>query len=202
MCVKPQDIDSLILSIKEQINNNHLLISIAAGITTARIEKAFEKKVALIRAMPNLPGLIGRGFTAYCLGESAGKKDAVSARLIFKTIGKVLEVKENKMDAVTAISGSGPGFIAYFINALEQSAVDIGLNKKEARLFAVNAAAGTANMLLECNMEPAQMLKRVASAGGTTEAGIKIMNKGRISRIMLKTLKAAAKRAKELSCTR
>ena len=202
ICVKPQDMDSLILSIKGQINTKHLLISIAAGVTTAHLEKILGKKTAVIRAMPNLPGMIGKGFTAFCLGKSANKNDAKYARVIFKTIGKVLETKENKMDAITAISGSGPGFIAYFIQVLQEAAVGIGLSKKEAGLLAVNAAAGTANMLLDGNIDPAQMVKRVASRGGTTEAGLKQLYKGKLKQVGEKTLKAAKKRAKELSSPR
>jgi len=199
ICVKPQDIDKLIFRIKGHISTRHLLISIAAGITTAHIEKSLDKKVAVIRTMPNLPGLIGQGFTAYCLGKRASKNDAQYAKIIFKTIGKVLETKENKMDAITAISSSGPGFIAYFIEVLQAAAVDIGLDEKEARLLAVNAAAGTANMLLDANIDPAQMVKRVASPGGTTEAGLKELHKGKLKLIGARTLKAAKKRAKELS---
>ena len=106
------------------------------------------------------------------------------------------------MNAITAISGSGPGFMAYFIDVMQDAAQSIGLSKKEARFLSVNAAAGTANMLLDADIDPAQMVKRVASRGGTTEAGLKEMNKGKIKQAVKKTLKAAAKRAKELSSPR
>jgi len=199
ICVKPQDIDSLFLDIKQQVNNKQLLISIAAGITISHIEKSLGKKVTVVRAMPNLPGLIGQGFTAYCLGKNAASQNAKDTEAIFKTMGKVLKTKESKMNAITAISGSGPGFYAYYINAFQDAAVAIGINKKDAKVFSLNAAAGTANMLLETDTDPAQMVKRVASPGGTTEAGLKEMNKGKIKQTLKNTIKAAAKRAKELS---
>lgn len=199
ICVKPQDIDSLLLSIKEDMNSGQLVVSIAAGITTKHIEKGIGDKVAVLRVMPNLPGLIGQGVSALCLGKYAGSKHYKVAGEIFQTLGEIIKVKENKMDAITAISGSGPGFYAYYINALQEAAVEIGLSKKEAKFLAVNAAAGTANMLLKTEMEPAVMVKRVASPGGTTEAGLRELDKAKVKLAGKKTVKAAQKRAKELS---
>lgn len=199
ICVKPQDVDSLILDIKEQVNTKQLLISIAAGITTKHLEKGMGKKVAVVRVMPNLPGLIGQGVSAFCLGKNASAKHYKVTGEIFQAMGEILKVKENKMDAITAISGSGPGFYAYFINAMQEAAFEIGLSKEDAKFLAVNAAAGTANMLLKTKIDPAFMVKRVASPGGTTEAGLKELDKAKVKFSVKKTLKAAQKRAKELS---
>ncbi len=202
ICVKPQDVDKLLLDIKNEVKAAHVLISIAAGITTVHIEKLLKENAAVIRVMPNLPGMIGRGLSAYCLGKYAGKNVSRYkniAEKLFSGLGVVFQIKESKMNALTAVSGSGPGFMAYFINALQEAAVDMGFNQKEARFLSLNVSAGTANMLLEADTDPAELLKRVASRGGTTEAGLKELNKGKIGQTVKKAIRAAVKRAKELS---
>ncbi|MFH1094470.1 MAG: pyrroline-5-carboxylate reductase [Candidatus Omnitrophota bacterium] len=204
ICVKPQDMDNLLLDMKDEVTDAQVLISIAAGITTAHIEKLIKKNTAVIRVMPNLPGMVGRGLSAYCLGKYAGKsifRYKKTVEKLFSGLGVVLRIKESRMNAMTALSGSGPGFMAYFINALQEAAVDIGFNKIEARFICLNVSAGTANMLLEANTDPAELIKRVASAGGTTEAGLKELTKGKIKETVKRTIRAAANRAKELSFT-
>ncbi|MCG2712214.1 MAG: pyrroline-5-carboxylate reductase [Candidatus Omnitrophica bacterium] len=205
ICVKPQDVDNLLLDIKNGITAGHVLISIAAGISTAHIEKLLKENTAVIRVMPNLPGMIGKGLSAYCLGKYAGKnipRYKNIAQELFSTLGVVFRIKESRMNAFTALGGSGPGFMAYFIDALQEAAVNIGFNKKEARFISLNVSAGTANMLLQADTDPKEFLKRVASAGGTTEAGLKELIKGKIKQAVQRTIMAAAKRAKELSSPR
>ncbi len=202
ICVKPQDMDKLLLDMSSGITAGHIVISIAAGITTAHIEELLKESAAVIRVMPNLPGMIGKGLCAYCLGRDAGKNTSRYEKItekLFSGLGDVFKIKESRMNALTAISGSGPGFVAYFINALQEAALEVGFNRKEARFLCVNVAAGTANMLVESKSDPAEMVKRVASRGGTTEAGLKELDKGGIKKIVKRTIRAAAKRAKELS---
>ncbi len=199
ICVKPQNAEEVFAELKSSIRAGSLVMSIAAGISTSRIEKELPRKIPVIRVMPNMPGLIGQGVTAYCLGSSAGPKHARLAELIFSAIGTVLKVTEKKMDAVTALSGSGPGFLAYVIDSLKQAGISAGLNAKEAESLAVNTAAGTGSVLKALNLDPAELVKKVASKGGTTEAGLKVLKENKLAAIIGKTVKAAAKRSKELS---
>jgi len=199
ICVKPQEMDSLLKELKSVLAKNIKVISIAAGVTTPHIEKILGKAATVLRVMPNLPGLIGRGVSAYCLGKKAAKRDAEITEKIFKTIGKVLRIKENKMDAVTAISGSGPGFLAYITASLEEAALDVGLSKEQARLLSVSTIAGTGSLLEMGFANAKELAKRVASKGGTTQAGIKEFKKRKMKSIIKKAAFAAVKRAKELN---
>ncbi|MBU0634166.1 MAG: pyrroline-5-carboxylate reductase [Candidatus Omnitrophica bacterium] len=199
ICVKPQDIDALLIDLRGGINQKHTVISIAAGVTTSYIQKFFKSKIPVVRAMPNMPGMIGQGITACVLGKYAGKSTAKITRLIFSSIGKTLEIKnESKMDAVTAVSGSGPGFMAYLTQALKEAAVSVGLKEEEAEFLAVCVSSGTANMLQNEQISPMDLVRRVASKGGTTEAGLKVFNKRKIKTIITDAVYAAAKRSKEL----
>ena len=199
ICVKPQNVSEVFCELKNGLKENHLLISIAAGLSTAHIEQAVGRKLPVIRVMPNMPGLIGQGVSACCLGRYAKPKHGRIAEEIFSAIGRVLMVKESKMDAVTALSGSGPGFLAYMIEGLKQGGIEAGLSLKEAEFFAVNMAAGTGNVLAERIKDPGKLARMVASKGGTTEAGLNVLEKNKITGIMKRTIKAAAARSKELS---
>ncbi len=199
ICVKPQDIDALLKSMNLAITSKHLIISIAAGVTTRHIEKAFKKKPAVVRVMPNLPGLIGEGISAYCLGKAASKNSAEITGKIFSSIGQTLKIAESKMNAVTAISGSGPGFIAYLTDCLITAARKQGLTKEAARFLCLYTLKGTISLLTQTDLLPSLLLKRVASKGGTTEAGVNVFKKQRLSKIINAAIKAAAQRAKQLS---
>jgi len=199
LCVKPQDIDEVLSKLSRDISSRQLIISIAAGVTTKHIQKFFKSKISVVRTMPNMPAVIAEGVTAYCLGKYASRNSAEITRLIFSTIGKTLKITESKMNAVTAISGSGPGFVAYLTDALKEAAVSIGLNKQQAEFFSVYVVSGTGRLLEREKIKPAELVKRVASKGGTTEAGIRVFRNNKVKSIITKAIKAAANRAKELS---
>ncbi|MFH2137019.1 MAG: pyrroline-5-carboxylate reductase [Candidatus Omnitrophota bacterium] len=199
LCVKPQNMDEVLCSLSFGVNKKNLLISIAAGVTTSHIQKFFKSKVPVVRVMPNMPGMIGQGISAYCLGKYVRAKDEKNTKAIFSNLGETLKTTENKMNAITAVSGSGPGFQAYFMAGLEEAASAVGLTKQEARLLSISASAGSANMVSLEGSDPSKMVERVASKGGTTEAGLNELIKGKFKRIIKNAIKSAVKRAKELS---
>ncbi|MBI4845951.1 MAG: pyrroline-5-carboxylate reductase [Candidatus Omnitrophica bacterium] len=199
ICVKPQDIDSVFKDLSGRLSRRQLVISIAAGISTAYMEKFLGPKTALIRVMPNMPGLIGKGVSVYCSGKYAASSDEKITELIFKPMGEILRVSEAKMDAVTALSGSGPGFIAYLADAFIMAAQKIGLTGQEGRFLYMQTLAGTLALLSEGKISPEILVKKVASKGGTTQAGLEVFKRSKIAKGIERALKAAKKRAKELN---
>lgn len=199
LAVKPKDVGTLLEQIKDQITSHKLIISIAAGITTKYIEKVLGKKAAVIRTMPNTPALVGAGAISVCGGRYAGKKDIETAVKLFSSSGTVVVLKESKIDAVTAVSGSGPAYVFYLAQAMEQAGVNIGLPKDIARKLTYKTIFGAGKMLTELSDDAENLRKKVTSPGGTTEAAINSMSKDKFLDIVIEAVKKAEKKAKELS---
>jgi pyrroline-5-carboxylate reductase len=198
LAVKPQDFEKTLRDIKQYVNKRHLVISIAAGITTKYIEKRLGK-ARIIRAMPNLGVKVGRGMTGIARGKYATAADMHAANAIFKNVGEVLNVAEDKLDAITAVSGSGPAYYFNFIEAFTDSAKQLGLSHKEALLCVQATLAGSSVLYNESDQDAAALRKQVTSKGGTTEAALKVLAKKSYNKIFSQALKAAKKRSKELS---
>jgi pyrroline-5-carboxylate reductase len=198
IAVKPQDIDEVLSAISLELNG-HLVISIAAGITIDYLEKSLGKKAKIIRVMPNMAAMVSSSISAITLGKQAKKNDLAVALKIFSSVGETVVLDEKYMDAFTAICGSGPAYVFYFIEALSKAAEKSGFNDQQAQKFALATAAG-AIKLLEITKECPQNLRaKVTSKGGTTFAGISVFeNKGLIS-IVEQAVLAAATRSKELA---
>ncbi len=200
LAVKPKDFDSVLSQeVCCGISNKKLLISIAAGITTKYIEKIVGRDMPVIRAMPNMGALIGESITSISKGSSATSYDMDTAREIFSTIGDVVEVDEKLVDAVTAISGSGPAYFFYLVEALIESARELGISEKVAKQLVVKTALGSAKLLESLKEDPEILRKKVTSKGGTTEAALKIFEKKAVKRIIKDAAKAAHARSRELS---
>ncbi|MFH1061603.1 MAG: pyrroline-5-carboxylate reductase [Candidatus Omnitrophota bacterium] len=199
ICVKPQAMEEVLDLMKNQLNSKQLIISIAAGINTGYIEKVLGNKIPVVRVMPNMPGLISQGISAYCLGKYAKPLQAKQVVNIFKTIGIIIKLKQPQMDAFTAVAGSGPGFIAYLTDALINAAIKAGFDKQTAKTLCLQTLKGTINLIDQTKIEPRELVEKVASKGGTTEAGLKVLKAKQTGAIIEHTIKAAAKRAKELS---
>lgn len=200
IAVKPKDFESLLKEdICCDISSQKLIISIAAGVTTGYIESIVGEDVRVVRAMPNMPARIGEGVTGVCGGSSAKPSDIELAKDVFSTIGSVVEVKEELMDAVTAISGSGPAYFFYMIEAMVESAKGLGLDEKTARELVEKTALGSVKLLLSSKEDPASLRKKVTSKGGTTEAALKVFEAKKFISIMKAATKAACKRSGELS---
>jgi len=178
--------------------DSYLLISILAGVTTQKLSKEAGGKARVVRAMPNQALRVGEGVTALCAGAGAKKEDLEVARKIFALGGAVLEIGEEQMDVVTALSGSGPAFMAKWVEELEKAAVRAGLDLKVAGELAARTMLGTGALLVRERIKPSELCTAVASPGGTTEAGLNVMQSGGIEALAEKTMSAAVKRAKEL----
>lgn len=196
IAVKPQRIAGVLNEIKPHVKGK-LVISIAAGVGTKLIEKIL-KISRVIRVMPNMPLVAGKGMSAIATGRTAGKKDLAAARRIFSRFGEVIAVKESSMDAVTAVSGSGPAYYFLFTDLLEKAACACGLKKDIARQLAKATFIGAAACASATNTSMQDFVKKVASKGGTTEAALKVFKQRGLDRIIKQAVKAATTRSRKL----
>ena len=197
IAVKPQDIREVLEGIRG-FYRNQLIISIAAGITTSFIEKAIGKKTRVIRVMPNLPAKVKRSVTGLSKGRYASLADLKKAKRIFKSIGSCLVLKEKYINPLTAISGSGPGYIFYFLYCLEDSALSLGFSKEEAHFLVFNTFKGAGELISEKD-DFLELVEKVASRRGTTEKALLYFKKKNFKRIVKEAIEKANKRAEELS---
>ena len=198
ICVKPQDLDTVFAELRRNIRPGATVISIAAGISTAYLQRGCGPGITVVRVMPNLPGQVGEGISAFCLGKGAGNAQRRLTKQLFAGLGETIEVREVHMDAVTAISGSGPGFIAYLIQCLIDAGRNAGLSPVTAEHLVLKTLLGTALILTQQKIAPQELVRRVASPGGTTEAGLAKLRQHRVPAIMQAVVAAAMGRAKQL----
>ncbi|MFA6078526.1 MAG: pyrroline-5-carboxylate reductase [Candidatus Omnitrophota bacterium] len=200
IAVKPKDVGTLL---KDELccslEPKKLAISIAAGITIKDIEKVIGKDVPVIRAMPNMPALVGEGMTAISRGTAVSDEDVKSAKEILSVIGDVVLVDESLMDSVTAISGSGPAYFFYLAESMIEAAEELGLDKDLARKLVFKTALGSAKLLSCVGEDPAVLRAKVTSKGGTTEEAIKVFESKKLRGIIIEAAKKARDRSKELS---
>ena len=198
IAVKPQQMEEVLSGMGTALEERHLIISIAAGITTAFVEKFIRNGVRVIRAMPNTPMLVGAGAVGLCKGKWATDADLDLARSIFESSAVVVTVEEDDMDAVTALSGSGPAYFFYLAEAMIRAGTELGLTDENASALALQTAFGAGKMLAESDECPEELRRRVTSPGGTTEAAIKCMQEAHVAESVVEAIKAAARRSKEL----
>ncbi|WP_035987421.1 pyrroline-5-carboxylate reductase [Leptolyngbya sp. KIOST-1] len=198
LAIKPQMLASVADPLKPPTRDSPpLLLSILAGTTLARLQAAFPGW-AVVRAMPNTPATVGAGVTALATGEGVSIEQLSQARTIFASVGTVVEVPEYQMDAVTALSGSGPGYLALVVEALADGGVAVGLPRAVALELAIATVRGTGELLHQSNLHPAVLKDRVTSPGGTTIAGIGALEAGGLRSALIAAVKAAYLRSKEL----
>jgi pyrroline-5-carboxylate reductase len=200
LSVKPQQMANALAGIGEAIEESTLIVSIAAGISTAFIEKHLggAKKWRVIRTMPNTPMLVGEGMVALAAGANATKEDVASARRLFEAAADVIELDETHIDTVTAMSGSGPAYFFLLVEQMIEAGVELGLSANDARHLAVKTAQGAAKMLVTSPDSPQELRRKVTSPGGTTEAAINHMLKSNWNRITIDAIKSAQRRGREL----
>jgi len=199
VAVKPQDIEIVLEDIREHFGRSTLVISIAAGITLRFLEKRLGPMARVVRAMPNMPAQIGEGLTALSRGKNATAQDLQTSQDIFNHVGKTVVIKEDLMDAVTAVSGSGPAYVFLFAECLAAAARKIGLEKTMAQELVEATITGSAHQLIRLGEDPASLRAKVTSRGGTTQAAIAVFEKHKIADIFVEALAAAKKRSKELA---
>lgn len=200
LAVKPHDLQEVLRTeVCCGVSREKLIISIAAGIKTHRIEDALEPGVPVVRAMPNLPATIGQAITSISAGKWAAVSHINTAKEIFSSIGDVVEVDEKLVDAVTAISGSGPAYFFYLAEAMVEAAHELGIDKKTAEKLVIKTALGSAGLLQELGESPQILRKKVTSKGGTTEAAMSVFDKKDIKKSLKEAIKKAHSRSLELS---
>jgi len=176
-----------------------LYISVAAGVPLASMLEVLGSEARLVRAMPNTPVVVGEGVTGFAVSERVSEQDRAWLLKMFGSLGKAYEVREEELDAVTALSGSGPAYFYAFVEALEKGAIEQGLRPEYVREMAAQTALGAAKMLLAGKGTPAELIAQVKSKGGTTEAALNVFAERDLSGSVGAAVAAAAKRSKELS---
>lgn len=200
LCVKPQHMAEMLGSIRDLVTEKHLIISIAAGISTKYIAQSLNPalKLHIVRSMPNTPMLVNKGMVAICPGAYATPADMAAATKIFQAAAAVVEVREDLMNAVTAVSGSGPAYFFFLVEHMIQAGIEMGLSPEQAHQLAAQTARGAAEMLCTSADSPAELRRKVTSPGGTTHAAITTMQDRGMPAIVVDALKAACKRGAEL----
>src|SRR3989344_52702 len=196
LSVKPQNLAEVLDEISGEVSGTHLVISICAGKGIAFIESRL-RSARVVRVMPNVNCLVQEMAGAYSLGKKANARDRKLVEFLFGSCGKIVEVAEEKIDAVTALSGSGPAFFAFAMRAFCDAAVESGLSENEARLLAGQTMLGTGRILLEKNLSAGDLIAMVASRGGTTEAGLKVLQDECVREKLKQAVFAAVKRSRE-----
>ena len=198
LAIKPQVLNLVVAELAAaKIDHKPLVISILAGVELSCLEAAFPQQ-PVIRAMPNTPATVGAGMSAIAPGYLVTPEHISLAKSLFTAIGEVVEVPEHLMDGVTGLSGSGPAFVAIAIEALADGGVAAGLPRAIATQLALQTVLGTAQLIKESGLHPAQLKDRVTSPGGTTIAGVAQLEKGGFRSAVIEAVKAAYQRSQEL----
>ena len=195
--VKPQDMAEALKQVKQL--GDKLYISIAAGLTTKFFENHLGGKPKVVRAMPNMPALIGEGITGICAGRFAKPVDLKLAQTVLAAVGETVIVKEAMMDAVTAVSGSGPAYVFLFVEQWMAAAKKLGFKEEESKRFIYQTLIGSAHLLVKSAFDPGTLRAKVTSKGGTTQAAMDVFQNGKFDQIFQKALLAAKNRSKELA---
>lgn len=197
LAVKPQVLDSVITPLKSAVSQSTLVLSIAASISIAKLEE-YLPSIPVIRIMPNTPLAVGEGMSAISLGKHASTADGEVAMRIFSSSGKAVVVDEPLLDAVTGLSGSGPGYGFVIIDALADAGVRVGLSRQAAIMLAAQTLLGTAKMVLETGEHPAKLRDMVTSPAGTTIAGIHVLEQRGVRAALIDAVLAATERSAEM----
>jgi pyrroline-5-carboxylate reductase len=196
LAVKPQDIDTLLAELKPVVTPDQLVVSVAAGITTEHLARGLGEGVPIVRCMPNTPALVDEAMTAVSAGPHA--EDAHLAEALLSAVGRVVRVPESQLDAVTALSGSGPAYFFFLVEAMIDAGILLGLPRTLAADLIVQTAIGSAVMLRDSGEHPVQLREAVTSPGGTTIAAIRELEVHGVRAALLAAIEAAAKRSAEL----
>ena len=198
LAVKPDQVAGVLAEIKPAFTDKHLLISIAAGVTLAKLENGLPLKARVIRVMPNTPALVGAGAAGYALGSHADGEDGEVAQKLLSSVGIAFSMREYLLDAVTRLSGSGPAYVFQIIEALSDGGVAAGLPRDIATRLAAQTLFGSAKMVLETGMHPGALKDMVTSPGGTTIEGLHEMEKGKVRAALINAVRAATDKSKKL----
>lgn len=198
LAVKPQFFPEVIAQIKDEVNADALIISIAAGKTMEYIEAQFDRSLKLVRCMPNVPALVGEGITSVSRNARVSDEEMRQAMDLLSSMGKASEIPERLIDAVVGVSGSSPAYVFLFIEALADGAVAAGMPRSQAYEFAAQAVLGSAKMVLETGKHPGELKDMVCSPGGTTIQAVKVLEEKGFRAAVLDAMEACIEKSKSL----
>ncbi len=200
--VPPVAVPHILPQIARSLTSPQWMISIAAGVTTTSLESYFEVPCAIVRVMPNIAASVGAAISVLTGGSAAGADHLATAQKIFDACGTSLIMEERHLNAVTGMSGSGPAYVALFIEALADAGVQVGLPRQDAQTLATHTVLGAATLLAETQEHPVVLKNRVTTPGGTTAAGLYALEQGRFRATVTEAILAATERAKQLGITK
>jgi pyrroline-5-carboxylate reductase len=197
--VKPQDIDALLAEVGGLLVPAQTVLTVAAAIPTAHIEQRIAEGVPVVRAMPNAPSTVHEGMAGICAGAHAGDAQLALAEEVLSHLGRVVRVPEQAMDAVTALSGSGPAYFALLAEAMIEAGILLGVSREISTTLVVQTMLGTAKQLRDLGMHPVELREAVTSPGGTTIAAIRELEQAGVRAAFLNAIQAAMTRSRELA---
>jgi pyrroline-5-carboxylate reductase len=198
IAVKPQDMAALLDEIAPEVRAGQLVVSLAAGVTTSFIETRLPDGVAVVRVMPNTPALVDEGMAAIAPGAHCDDSHLAEAEDLLRATGRVVRVPEKQLDAVTAVSGTGPAYVFYIVEAMIEAGVHLGLPRTTATELVVQTVVGSAKLLRDTGEHPTVLRERVTSPAGTTAAAVRRLEEGKVRADFLAAIEAARDRAREL----
>jgi pyrroline-5-carboxylate reductase len=199
VAVKPQDIETLLGEIGHLLKPDQTVLSVAAAVTTARIERHVADDVPVVRSMPNAPATVHEGIAGMCAGRHAGREHLDRAGTVLRAVGDVVEIPEEQMDAITAVSGSGPAYYALLAEAMIEAGILLGLSREVSTKLVVQTMLGTAKLLRDERVHPVELREAVTSPGGTTIRAIRELEQAGVRAAFLNAINAAMERSKELA---
>lgn len=198
LAVKPQILDQVLRGVSADLSREKLVVSVAAGVPIAAIERRLHPPMRIVRTMPNTPATVGAGATAIALGEHATDADLAIAKAIFDSVGITVVLEEGQLDAVTGLSGSGPAYLFLIIEALADAGVKVGLSRRASMQLAAQTVLGSAKLLIESGQHPGLLKDGVTSPGGTAIAGLHTLEAGGLRNVLMNAVEAATRRSREL----
>jgi pyrroline-5-carboxylate reductase len=198
LAMKPKDVTQALSEIKALTNPEQLVLSVVAGISTELISSLLGHAAPVIRTMPNTSAIVGFSATGMCAGQSAEEEHIQLATEIFESIGIVHVTKEDQLDAITGLSGSGPAYVYYLVESMISGSMDVGLDKEDAKRLILQTLRGATQMLLETKEDPAYLREKVTSPNGTTQAGLDVLRSYHFEDAIRTCIRRATERSKEL----
>ena len=198
LAVKPQILDQVLLEISPAVSGEKLIVSVAAGVPIAAIERRLRPPMRIVRTMPNTPATVAAGATAIALGEHATDADLATVKTMFDSVGITVVLEEAQLDAVTGLSGSGPAYLFLIVEALADAGVKVGLSRRASMQLASQTVLGSAKLLIESGQHPGLLKDAVTSPGGTAIAGLHTLEAGGLRNVLMNAVEAATRRSREL----
>jgi pyrroline-5-carboxylate reductase len=199
VAVKPAMVPELLHEIASSLTPGTIVVSVAAGVTVATFESLLPETVVVVRSMPNTPAVVGKAVTGISPGNRTEPSDLELVRSLFETVGEVVEVPESQLDALSTISGSGPAYVFYLVEALTQAAIEKGFTPEQARTLVNGTFLGASELLVASGEDPTELRRRVTSPNGTTERAIEVLAGADLPALFTRATDAALARARELA---